>query len=74
MSSPMFQKPGKKYEGKEIKNSADLTEYLLEKSLIAVVPGSGFGLEGFIRISYATSMSNIEKGMDRLEKGLKALN
>ncbi|MDO8644344.1 MAG: pyridoxal phosphate-dependent aminotransferase [bacterium] len=65
---------GKKGGGKIIKNSVDLCEYLLEKALIAVVPGSGFGLEGFIRISYATSMSNIEKGMDRLEKGLKVLS
>ena len=41
---------------------------LLEKELVAVVPCSGFGIKNFVRWSYAASMENIEKGLDRLEK------
>ena len=41
---------------------------LLEKALVAVVPCSGFGAKNFVRWSYAASMENIEKGLDRLEK------
>lgn len=64
---------GKKFEGTEIKNSDDLSNYLLDKALVAVVAGSGFGAEGFIRLSYATSMEKIQKGLERIEKALKAL-
>lgn len=64
---------GKKYNGKEIKGSLDLTDYLLEEAKVAVVPGEGFGAEGYIRLSYATSMEVIEKGLDRIEKALDAL-
>lgn len=46
---------------------------LLEKSLVAVVPGSGFGAPNFVRLSYAISTENIETGMDRLEGFLKQL-
>lgn len=64
---------GKKYEGQTIRGSDDLAKYLLEKSMVAVVPGTGFGAEGFIRLSYATSMEKIEKGLDRIEKALSTL-
>ena len=40
--------------------------YLLEKALVAVVPGSAFGTEGYVRISFATSMQNLEKAMARI--------
>ena len=60
------------FKGK-IKNSNDLAAYLLEEAKVAVVPGSGFGAEGHIRLSYATSMEKIQKGMERIEKGLKML-
>lgn len=55
------------------KDSLKLCEDLLEKAKIAVIPGMAFGKEGFIRISYATSMENIKKGLDRLEKFVRAL-
>ena len=45
-------------------------EYLLEKFDVAVVPGSAFGAEGYFRISFATSMSNLETALDRIEKAL----
>ncbi|HSA58402.1 MAG TPA: pyridoxal phosphate-dependent aminotransferase [bacterium] len=64
---------GRKYGGKVIQGSDDLAAYLLEKALVAVVPGSGFGADGFIRLSYATSMAKIEKGLERIEKALAAL-
>ena len=51
----------------------DLAAYLLEKALVAVVPGSGFGADPYIRLSYATSMEKIQKGLDRIEKALKEL-
>lgn len=63
----------RKYDGKTIRGSDDLAEYLLEKALVAVVPGSGFGADDFIRLSYATSMEKIEKGMERIEPALKNL-
>ena len=61
---------GKKLYGKEITGSDDFANLFLEKGLVAVVPGSGFGADKFVRWSYATSMENIKEGMDRLEKFL----
>ncbi len=46
---------------------------MLEEFRVATVPGSGFGSPGYIRLSYATSMAQIEKAMDRIEDGLGAL-
>ena len=54
-----------------IKDDVQLAEYLLEKAGIAVVPGSAFGAPGCIRISFATSMENLEEGVRRLKKALK---
>ncbi len=62
---------GREIGGKVINNSDVFCEVLLEKSLVALVPGSGFGAEGYVRWSYATSMENIVKGLDRLEAFLK---
>lgn len=45
----------------------ELAEHLIGTAGVALVPGSAFGLPGHVRISYATSMANLEKGMDRLE-------
>ena len=44
--------------------------YLLERALVAVVPGSAFGTEGYVRISFATSMQNLEKAMTRMNAAL----
>ncbi|MBI4411099.1 MAG: pyridoxal phosphate-dependent aminotransferase [Deltaproteobacteria bacterium] len=59
--------------GKKIINSAEFASYLLENHKVAVVSGEGFGAEGFIRLSYATSMENIQKGLDRIEEAAKKL-
>lgn len=52
----------------DITNDVDLAEYILEKSGVALVPGSAFGLEGHMRISIATSMENLVNAMDRIAK------
>ena len=54
----------------DISNDVELAEYLLEKGEIAMVPGSAFGAPGYMRLSFATSMENLEKAMERLEKVL----
>jgi aspartate aminotransferase len=50
----------------EIKNDTDFVSKLLESTGVAVVQGSAFGLEGFFRVSYATSMTNLEKAVERI--------
>ena len=50
----------------EIKNDTNFVSKLLESTGVAVVQGSAFGLEGFFRISYATSMTNLEKAVERI--------
>lgn len=62
---------GKNINGFEIKDSLTLAEYLLNQAKIAVIPGAGFGVDNYIRLSYATSMENIKEGLDRLEKALQ---
>ena len=64
---------GKQIDGQVICSGDDFAKLLLEKSLVAVVPGSGFGAPNFVRLSYAISTENIETGMDRLEAFLKQL-
>lgn len=51
-----------------INNDVELAEHLIGAAGVALVPGSAFGLSGHARISYATSMANLEKAMDRLER------
>ena len=63
----------KKNNGKLIKNSLQLCEYLIEYYGVAIVPGSGFGMDGYTRISFATSMENLEKALDRIEEGISSL-
>ena len=60
--------------GKEIKSDTDFVQSLLENSGIAVVQGSAFGLEGFFRISYATSMDNLKKALDKISSFCKSLS
>ena len=60
----------KKIGGQPVTNSFDLVNLLLEKAHVAFVPGAPFGSDEYVRISYATSMENIVKGMDRFEKFL----
>jgi aspartate aminotransferase len=64
---------GKSIAGKTIKNSSELATYLLEEAKVALVSGDAFGADKYIRLSYATSMENIQKGLDRIEKAVTAL-
>jgi aspartate aminotransferase len=53
-----------------IADSIQFSSSLLRQAGVAVVPGSAFGREGHVRISFATSMENLQKGLDRMEKAL----
>jgi len=57
---------GKTIGGEVITDDVKLCSLLLEKAHVAAVPGSGFGAGNFIRLSYATSMENIEEGLKRI--------
>jgi aspartate aminotransferase len=50
-----------------ITNDIELAEFFLEKAEVAMVPGSAFGAPGCMRISFATSMENLEKSMERIK-------
>ena len=60
--------------GKKLENDSDFVQSLLENNGIAVVQGSAFGLDGFFRISYATSMKNLEKAMERIKSFCESLS
>ena len=64
---------GKKCGDVVIDSCDTFASQLLEKGLVAVVPGSGFDAPNYVRWSYATSLDNIKEGMDRLEKFLSTL-
>lgn len=64
---------GKKFDGVTINTSDDFCNLLLEKELVALVPGSGFGADDFCRWSYATGMDSIQKGMERLAHFVESL-
>ena len=61
------------YGGMKIRNSYGLSYYLLKEAAVAVVPGSAFGADDNIRLSYSTSMENIEKGTDRIIEAMARL-
>ncbi|MBI4710236.1 MAG: aminotransferase class I/II-fold pyridoxal phosphate-dependent enzyme, partial [Nitrospirae bacterium] len=64
---------GKSFKGKPVNSSFDLSSYLIEEANVALVPGGAFGDDRYIRLSYATSMDHIKKGLDRIEKALANL-
>ena len=64
---------GKKYNDKVITNSLEFTDFLLDVAKVAVVPGVEFGSDSHIRISYATSMSDIKQGLERIKESLSTL-
>ncbi len=65
----------KKLLGKrtKIKTDKEFVEKLLEQAEVAVVQGSAFGLNGYFRVSYATSMNNLEKAMSRIKNFCKKI-
>lgn len=60
-------------DGREIASSADLAMYLLEHGHVATVDGGAFGMEGYIRLSYATSDDNLREAMARISRALSEL-
>ncbi|MDR2772232.1 MAG: pyridoxal phosphate-dependent aminotransferase [Elusimicrobiota bacterium] len=64
---------GKTFEGRKIATDIDLADFLLDRAKIAIVPGSPFGVQGHIRLSYALSIQDSKKGIDRLKSALEEL-
>ena len=62
---------GMKARGKPIRSAADVVEHLLEHHHLALVPGDAFGAPGYVRLSFAASTEDLEKGLDRLLRGLQ---
>lgn len=64
---------GKRYKDYIVEDSLSMSEYLLNQVKIALVPGSAFGKEGYLRLSYATDRDTLSSALDRLEEGLSLL-
>ncbi len=62
---------GRTLAGKTLKGSMDITDYLLNAAGVGVVPGSGFGADNHLRLSFATSLTEINRGLDRIKKALQ---
>jgi aspartate aminotransferase len=61
------------YRSGRVKNSLDFSAALLDQAHVAVVPGEAFGTNDHVRISYATSMTELERGLDRLDNFIDSL-
>ncbi len=59
---------GTEHYGKVFNTAAELCDDILDRALVAMIPSEGFGIDGYVRLSYATSMENIKEGLDRIEK------
>ena len=64
---------GRKIKDKIIKGSLEFASVLLEEEKVAVIPGKAFGRDDFVRISFATSLEELKKGLDRIENFLNKL-
>jgi aspartate aminotransferase len=64
---------GRSFKGKPISGSAAFCDYMLDALKIAIIPGSPFGADTHVRLSYTVSMENLERALDRFEDGIKAL-
>ena len=64
---------GKSYNGHLVNSSDSFADYILAEAKVAVVAGSGFGADKYVRLSYATSMAIIEKGIDRIAEAVAKL-
>ncbi len=65
---------GRAFQGKKITNSAEFIDFLLDEANVAAVPGAAFGSDDHIRLSYATSMKNIEEGIKRIKNAVSKLD
>jgi aspartate aminotransferase len=64
---------GKTFHGKPIADGDAFSDYLLAEAKVAVVPGGGFGATDYVRLSYATSMDAIRRGLERIGQAVDAL-
>ncbi len=64
---------GRYYNEKPINSSSDLAMYLLEEAKVALVHGAAFGDDNYVRLSYATSIDMIKKGVDRIAEAIQKL-
>lgn len=64
---------GKSFNGFKVKNSDDMAQYLINEAKVVTVPGSGFGANNNIRLSYACSMEELEKAASRMKEALGKL-
>ena len=64
---------GQKANGKLLKDTFDISEYILDSVKVVTVPGDGFGARGHIRFSYATNRKIIQEGMNRVKKALEMI-
>jgi len=64
---------GKEAGGKKLASAGDVVEYFLTEARVLAVPGEDFGSTENIRISYATSLQEIEKGCERIEAAIKKI-
>jgi len=64
---------GKSFNNQKISSSSDLALYLLEEAKVALVHGGAFGDDNYIRLSYATSIDEIKKGVDRIREAVSKL-
>ena len=62
---------GRELYGKTFDSASALCADILDRALVALVPSEGFGIDGYVRLSYATSMETIKEGLDRIEKYIK---
>ncbi len=65
---------GRSYHGRRLESSLDFAELLLAEKQVAVVPGVAFEAEGYCRLSYAVSLEQINKGLDRIEEFVRTLD
>lgn len=65
---------GRSYHGRKLESSEDFAELLLAEKQVAVVPGAAFEAEGYCRLSYAVSLEQINKGLDRIEEFVRTLD
>lgn len=64
---------GKHHNGKPINSSSDLAMYFLEEAKVALVHGAAFGDDNYVRLSYATSIDMIKKGVERIAEAIQKL-
>ena len=65
---------GRRFKGKKLEDSSQLSSFLLDEARVAVVPGIDFGAEGYIRLSYPISPKVIQEGVKRIKEALSLLD